>query len=136
MMNNFNNIESQQTQKFINCINSKNHDIGCECMICRSCRDDILLFYKNKRKKRYHSKSFDDTLIRSKPIPIPNSNNKENKISSNIIFNSLPNIYEKKYNYSINIINNKCIICNKIDNNKLINNFYHLCDDCYIFNEI
>ena len=84
-----NNRESKPTQQFINCINSKDHDIGCECVICRSCRDEILIFYKNKQKKRYASKSFDDTIIRSKPILIPTAKNKE----KNDLANSLPNIY-------------------------------------------
>ena len=122
-MNNQNNLissESFKTSKFTNCINSRNHDIGCECLTCKSCREDIIDFYKKKNKnynkKRPVSRSFDDTMIRSNPIPINNKeNNKKLSSSSYMTFNSLPNMYNKNYAYSNNnIIDDKCLILIKI----------------------
>lgn len=138
--------ESYKTFSFTNCVLSRNHDIGCDCLQCRSCRDDILKFYQEKEKTRLkirsiRSKSVDYNIIRSKPIPIPipKSFQKESTYNNNYMtFNSLPNMYEKKSYFPIskNVIDNKCIICNKNYNNKLINNFYYLCEVCYITHEL
>ena len=136
------NMESYKTISFTNCILSKNHDIGCDCLKCRSCRDDIVNFYKEKekvriKKKSLISKSLDDNIIRSKPIPIINKKSNSNN-QNYMTFNSLPNMYEKNKYYPINknIIDDKCILCDKRNNNKLVNNFYYLCEICYITNEL
>lgn len=131
--------ESYKTISFTNCILSRNHDIGCDCLECRSCRDDIINFYKskekNKIKKRYIiSKSLDDNIIKSKSIKIPNKINKDYHFSSS----SLPNMYGKKSYLPIakEILDDRCILCNKNNNNKLINNFYYMCENCYINHEL
>lgn len=136
--------ESYNTISFTNCILSKNHDIGCDCLRCRSCRDDIINFYKEKektklKKKSIIYKSLDDNIIRSKQIQIPvKKNNKKETQKTYMTFNSLPNMYNKKTYFPINknVISNKCLLCNKDNNNKLINNFYYMCEVCYITHEI
>ena len=127
------NTDSYKTISFTNCILSKNHDIGCDCLKCKSCRDDIIKFYKEKelgkiKKKKLNARSKDDACFKTKSIPI-----KEDKvIYKEISFNSLPNMYGKNY-FPINkkIIEDKCLLCKNNNNNKLINNFYYLCDYCY-----
>ena len=134
-----NNIDSYQTLTLTNCIESRNHVIGCKCILCKSCREDIIEYYKSKKKKKFKkktiiSKSY-DSYQKSLPISI---NNKEKNKLDYMTFNSLPNMYEKKIyeekNIQVEQIN--CLICNKKNNNKLINNFYFLCEKCYITNEL
>jgi hypothetical protein len=129
--------ESYNTISFTNCLLSRNHDIGCDCSECKLCRDDIIKFYKNKEKTKIKkrsliSKSFDDNNIKS--IPIKNFKKENNYITSS----SLPNMYGKKSYLPIakETLDDKCIICNKNYNNKLINNFYYLCEICYINHEL
>ena len=64
-MNNQNNIinsESFKTSQFTDCINSRNHDIGCECLVCKSCREDIIEYYR-KNKNSYRRRPFPDHLM-------------------------------------------------------------------------
>jgi len=127
------NLESQKTQNFTNCIKSRNHDIGCNCITCKACREDLIDFYKRKKKKELITKSFNSV---SNSLPI-----KKNLLEQNnnyMIFNSLPNMYEKKIFEKKNIIlkDDKCLLCNKVNSKKIINNFYLLCEKCYITNEL
>ena len=137
--NNWNNIGSYQTLNITNCMESRNHAVGCQCILCKSCREDIIEYYKNKKKKKIKkkkiiSKSY-DSYEKSLPIII---NKKKKKKIDYMTFNSLPNMYDSKFfevkNVKVEQIN--CLLCNKKNNNKLVNDFYFLCEKCYITNEL
>jgi len=140
----WNNVGSYHTLPITNCINSNNHEINCKCIICQSCRDDVIEYYKNKKKKiikrKILSKSV-DRFERSQPININTHNTHNTHINNNqnyMSFNSLPNMYNDKFYIKKNIVidNIECLLCNKSNNNKLVNHFYFLCEECYISNEL
>ena len=123
-----NNINSNTLPIIEDCLHTRYHDIGCLCINCRNCVDEIKEYYKRKNKKKV-IKSKKNLSIKSNPIPIPKSIDK--KYNDNIFLaHSLPNKYNECLNEEKHIIDDKCILCSESKNLKLFNNFYFLCKNC------
>lgn len=125
-----NHVENKQTLPIIKqCFITRYHDIGCECLNCRKCREEIIDFYKKKKKqkKTVIPKSSMYTVSKPIPIPIPTVKKKIDQDDYYLIPNSLP----QNLNYKTRTINSKeCILCSSKSGLSLINDFYFLCDKC------
>ena len=117
------------------CMMSRYHDIGCDCFSCRKCREEIIDFYKNRKKKK-KSKMKNELFIytNTKPIPIPFQKKPSINSIDNWTFSpkSLPNLNLKK---DKQILNNRCLICNSEKQLNIVNEFYIICNSCEGLNE-
>ena len=122
-----NNAHSATLPIIEDCLTTRYHDIGCLCINCRNCIDEIKDYYKKKNKKKISN--FKKKYIKSMPIPIKNSIKKNNN-DDIFLAHSLPTGYTENHKEQKNILDEKCILCPSSNNLKLYNNFYFLCKDC------
>jgi len=127
---NYNDKTDQPTYKIINeCIQTRYHDIGCQCVKCKLCSDLIIDHYKKKHQKKINinkSSNIERNINNKKslPIPIPKQKFKPNRID---MYNSLPDMYCSDIK---KIKNKKCLLCDCKNDLTLFNNFYFKCKKC------
>ena len=118
------------------CMMSRYHDIGCDCFSCRKCREEIIDFYKNRKKRKKSKMKNEMSLYQTKSIPIPIPQPKKtipNSIDKwSFSPKSLPNLSLKKEK---KILNNRCIVCKSEEQLNVVNDFYVICNSCEEINE-